>query len=142
MQSWQRAILSLLLILGAIASLPGVVYLVALARVHDRPAPANPTEYSAESMTAAWLRCREKRPVAVQPTNPWGVAGRFLLGDPRNAAAGERAAWHIASSHNIAHRAGGNLWWHTSGAALGIWVTRHWSAEQIGATLVRDSLCK
>ena len=142
MQSWQRAILSLLVILGVIASLPGAIYFIGLAKVHGRPIPANPAGYSPETIAATWVRCRERVPVAVQPINPWSFAGKFLFGDPLQASPGERAAWRIASTHNVAHPVGGNLWWHTSGAALSIWVTRHWSAEQIGATLVRDGLCK
>ncbi len=141
MQSWHRAILSLLVLLAVIASLPGVVYLIALARVHGRPVAANPADYSSDAIDASWTRCDEKTPVAVQAISPWGWAGEFLFGHTLEASPGERAAWRIASTHNLAHPVGGNLWWHASGAALTIWVTRHWSPQQIGATLVRDNLC-
>lgn len=42
------------------------------------------------------------------------------------------AAWQVASAHLLIHRRStGMSWWHLSGAALTIWVTRNWSTEQI-----------
>jgi hypothetical protein len=66
---------------------------------------------------------------------------KLFWGETRFAGAGQLAAWQIARAHNSDHPVGGMGWWHLSGAALTIWVTRHWSGEQIGATLVRDRLC-
>jgi len=139
----RRVILSILLVSFLLAAaFPGIVYIIGIYRVDGRPAPANPENYSQEFMDKAWSQCREKLPVEVQPTNPWAVASKFLFGNPLRTTPGERAAWRIASTYNAAHRMGNNTWWHTSGAALTIWVTRHWSAQQIAATLVRDNLCK
>jgi hypothetical protein len=142
MQSWHRAFLSVLVILAVALSLPGAAYVVGLATVHGRPVPADPANYSSELIAASWSRCREKTPIAVQAMSPWSYANKFMFADTHEETPGERAAWRIASTHNSKHRRSGMLWWHTSGAALSIWVTRHWSAEQIGATLVRDNLCK
>ncbi len=123
-------------------SAPGLTYIVGLYRVDGRPTPANPNEYSQEAINSAWTKCSEKLPIYVKATDPWTYTSRFFFSEPLQATPGERAAWRIASSHNITHRMGNNTWWHTSGAALTIWLTRHWSAQQIGATLVRDNLCK
>ncbi|GAB3346983.1 hypothetical protein [Marilutibacter aestuarii] len=142
MQTWHRAILSLAVILGVIALLPGAIYLIGLAKVNSRPVPADPADYTAESIAEAWTGCQESMPLAVEAMSPWNFAGKFLFGDPLEVGPGERAAWRIASAHNVARPVGGGLWWHTSGASLGIWITQHWSAEQIGATLARDNLCK
>jgi len=142
MHSWHRAILSMLVLVALLAAVPGFVYVVGLAKVHGRPTPADPALFRHEAIAAAWVQCREESPVAVRATNPWGVAGKFLFGNPLRTTPGERSAWRIASTHNALHPVGSNLWWHTSGAALTIWITRHWSAEQIGATLIRDGLCK
>ena len=142
MRTWHRAIFSMLVIVALFAALPGIVYAIGLAKVHGRPTPADPTLYSQDAIVAAWQQCQEASPISVKASNPWRVAGRLLLGDPLSTDPGERSAWRIASTHNASHPVGSNLWWHTSGAALTIWVTRHWSAEEIGATLVRDSLCK
>ena len=142
MRSWHRAIISMLVIVVLLAALPGFVYIVGLAKVHGRPAPANPDLFNQEAIAAAWQQCHEVSPNAVQATNPWGFVGKFMFGDPLRTEPGERSAWRIASTHNASHPVGNSLWWHISGAALTIWITRHWSAEQIGATLVRDALCK
>ena len=142
MRIWHRTILSMLVVVALLAALPGIVYAIGLAKVHGRPTPADPTLYSQAAIAAAWQQCRETQPVKVKASNPWRVARRFLLGAPLSADPGERSAWRIASTHNASNPVGNNLWWHTSGVALTIWVTRHWSAEEIGATLVRDSLCK
>nr|CAS02825.1 putative integron gene cassette protein [uncultured bacterium] len=128
--------------LAVVLSLPGAAYVVGLARVHGMPVPADPAHYSSEVIAATWARCREKTPIAVQAMSPWSFGNKFMFADPLETTPGERAAWRIASTHNSKYRRSGMLWWHTSGAALSIWVTRHWSAEQIGATLVRDNLCK
>ncbi|MDH7453706.1 hypothetical protein QF205_11605 [Luteimonas composti] len=138
----RQAFLSILVLASLLALLPGIAYAVGLFRVHGRPVPADPTAFDRGLVQAAWQGCREESPIAVTRLNPWGVAARLLFGDPLRAAPGERASWQIARTHNAAHPVGNNLWWHTSGTALTIWITRNWSAEQIGATLARDGLCK
>jgi len=132
----------MLVLVALLAAVPGFVYVVGLAKVNARPTPADPALFSHEAIAATWAQCRDESPVVVRATNPWGVAGKFLFGNPLRTTPGERSAWRIASTHNASHSVGSNLWWHTSGVALTIWITRHWSAEQIGATLVRDGLCK
>lgn len=141
MQSRRLLILSILLAVFILASLPGIAYIAGLALVHGRPAPADPAQFSQETIATAWHQCRENIPVAVQPINPWLFAGKFLFGNPLQVTPGERAAWLIASTHNETRPTGSNLRWHTSGAALTIWITRNWSAEQIGATLAQSNLC-
>jgi hypothetical protein len=93
-------------------------------------------------IAAAWARCGERGPVAVDAVNPWTYAIALLFDDVRATTPGSIAAWRIAARHNATHPVGNMFWWHTSGAALSLWIRRHWSAEQIGATLVRDDLCR
>ena len=135
-------VIVLSVVVSLVALLPGIAYSIGLLRVQGRPTPATTANFIAEDIEAAWQRCRDRMPVAVEPMNPWRVAGRFLWGDPRHNKSGEIAAWQIARAHNSEHPVGTMGWWHLSGAALTIWITRHWSAEEIGATLVRDNLCK
>ena len=141
MHTAKRAILSLLAVVGLLLLLPGVIYAVGMLKVHGLPTPADPAAFDRKLLAATWMACREAPPATVHPLNPWGVTARLLLADLR-AKPGERAAWQIAKSHNISHPVGSNLWWHTSGSALTIWITRNWSADQISATLARDGLCK
>jgi len=127
-----------LLILG----FPGILYSIGLLRVHGRPTPASTADFPSVDIAVNWQRCGERLPLEVEPLNPWGVAGRLLWGTHRQKNAGETAAWQVARAHNLAHPVGTMGWWHLSGSALTIWITRHWSAEEIGATLARDNLCK
>jgi hypothetical protein len=42
------------------------------------------------------------------------------------------AAWIVARSYNYSHLQHNQaLWWHLSGAALTIWITRNWTSDQI-----------
>ena len=142
MRSWRLALSTALILVAIAVALPGVVYVIGLAKVQGRPGPAQPVRYTADDIHAAWRRCGEKLPLKAQPLSPWQYANRFLFSNPRKVSPGERAAWQIASSHNAQHPVGRAVWWHTSGAALTIWLTRNWSTEQLGATLVRDNLCR
>jgi hypothetical protein len=142
MRSRQLVLSTALALAALVAALPGFAYVAGLAKAHGRPEPASPAHYSSEAVAAAWARCDEQLPLATQQLSPWGYAGRLLFGNALRAAPGERAAWRIAATHNVRHPVGGSFWWHMSGAALTIWLTRHWSAEQIGATLARDNLCR
>ena len=47
-------------------------------------------------------------------------------------------AWSVARSYNATHLDDRRmLWWHASGAALTIWLTRNWTQEQILAAAAR-----
>ena len=72
----------MLVLVTLLAAVPGFVYVVGLAKVHGRPTPADPELFSHEAIAAAWAQCREDSPVAVRATNPWGVSGKFLYGNP------------------------------------------------------------
>lgn len=130
----------LVLILGLVSLIPWCLFWVGLHRVHGRPTFADPTAFDRVALAKAWKSCGESPPMVVKPLNPGTVAARFVLGDRRPFSPGQRAAWRIASSHNLAHPVGGS-WWHISGAALTLWITRNGSADQISATIARDGLC-
>jgi len=83
-----------------------------------------------EQQLAAWQRARGKGPPAVVPLNPYTYWGVAFLSDPRPASA--MVAWQVARKYIVEHqRYPGMLWWHLSGAALTIWLTRNWSIEQL-----------
>ena len=130
-----------LVVVVVIALSPGIAYLLGLQRAGGRPEAAKPSSISSAEIQAAWSRCGEQLPMSVQRLNPWQLTVRFLFGDESRAGPGESAAHQVAAKHNLTHAAGTMGWWHLSDAALTIWITRHWSAEEIAATLVRDRLC-
>ncbi len=142
MHTTKRALLSLIILLGLIALIPWAVYMTGLLRVEGRPTPADPAAYDRASLVSAWEDCRESTPMSVERLDPWTIAIQLLLEAPSSTKPGQRAAWRIAASHNAAHPVGNMLWWHTSGTALTLWITRHWSADQISATLIRDGSCR
>lgn len=137
----RNTLAALLALSGVAFSIPAIVYGVGLLKIEGRPVPADPRNYSTAELSAAWQRCHDRLPVSVVPLNPWGVAAGFFWGDGQMHGAGQYAAMRVARAHNDQHVSGGMFWWHLSGGALTIWVTRNWTAEQIAATLVRDELC-
>jgi hypothetical protein len=137
----RKSAVALLVLLAVSLSLPAIAYGVGLWNIDGRPVPENPSEYAPADLDAAWQRCGDRAPVSVVPLNPWGYTAKFFSGAARLEGSGQLAAWQIVRAHNHKHLPPGMRWWHLSGAALTIWVTRHWSGEQIAATLVRDNLC-
>lgn len=135
--------LALLTIAVSLSVLPGVAYLVALNRVEGRPVAADPAAYTTETIGAAWALCREPLPLSVYTLNPWQWLISFHDLDIQHRPPGERAAAFVARRHNAGNpQTRNSFWWHASNAALMIWITRHWTAEQLGATVVRDGLCQ
>jgi hypothetical protein len=137
----RNTIVSLLVLLAVPLSVPVIAYRVGLFNIAGRPVPADPAEYAPTDLDAAWQLCGDRAPLTVVPLNPWGYTAELLWGTPGFEEAGQLAAWQVVHDYNNKHLSRRMIWWHLSGAALTIWVTRHWSGEQIAATLVRDNLC-
>jgi hypothetical protein len=122
-------------------AVPGMVYVAGLALVKGRPAAVEATVLDMSARARAMRACREDAPLRMRPLNPWHVSTRFLSDDPLGWEPGEYAASRIAMKHNIEHLTGGHFRWHVSNTALTIWITRHWSAEQLYATALHHGLC-
>jgi hypothetical protein len=136
----KRAFFFLILLLGYVSLIPWCIFWVGLHRVQGRPRLADPRAFDRASLVKAWESCGESPPLVVKRLSPSTVVAQIALGEPRPFRPGQRAAWRIASSHNLAHPVG-SAWWHISGAALTIWITRNWSADEISAAVARDGLC-
>jgi len=121
--------LAILTVVLALAS-PMLLYAVGLHGVAGRP--ALPQELaSTEKRIAVWRKARGIGDPVLEPVNPYlyisGLARTSTVPDP-----GLIVAWWVASDYNLEHqRYKGGLWWHLSGAALTIWLTRHWSIDQL-----------
>lgn len=122
------SVVSLVLLLALIA--PILLYPWGLSNVDGRP--QRPISMAtAEEQSRIWMQAGGGTKVAVQAMNPFGFFGRYL-GDSYVAPAGEVAAYWIARSYLLEHRGGeGMAAWHAGVAALTIWITRNWSAEEI-----------
>jgi hypothetical protein len=65
--------------------------------------------------------------------NPWTYAASLVTKNTDfRSDDGSTAAWVIARNYNSSHLKDRRMtFWHLSGAALTIWVSRHWTSDQI-----------
>ncbi len=140
MRAARRALLFIGVVAGIILSAPGFYYLFALHKVSGRPTPADITTSDLATAEARWRACGETGPIAMERENPWGLLYRLYTENTYTPRPGDRAVWLIVRKYNSTHLSE-HRHWHPSGAALQIWVTRHWTARQVAATLVRDHPC-
>ena len=116
--------------------LPGIIYFVGLFNIDGRPAFAQTCQLNSAQKLALWKELGESakhaNDISVRAMNPWAFAAKFHFKTMSKRNAGERAAWFVARNHNIKHLGNRRMtWWHISGAALTIWLTRHWTAEEL-----------
>ena len=108
---------------------PLILYGVGLNAIESLPVP--PVGIATEAQQAnVWLRVRGHGTPQVQKLNPYSYIYSVATAAPQDPSA--LVAWQVAAEHLLVHRRStGMSWWHLSGAALTIWVTRNWSSEQI-----------
>jgi len=134
MLTWMRRLLiaSAGLVLVALLVGPWVLYEVALSNVVGRPSLPSTIPVSSSDAEAVWRKLRERGPVTVEPLSPHGYILALLTKD--TLPPGAHVAWWIARNHNRENLKDQRMiWWHLSGAALTVWLTRHWSTDQLVA---------
>jgi hypothetical protein len=127
-----------------IALAPLGLYALGLNNVDGRPSPPSSTHLTPADQALLERTFRISQPITVEPLSPWSYV-TFAQEDPKRTAAagGVDAAWVVArhyNSHHLENRS--SIWWHLSGAALTIWITRHWTSDQVlsaAAALIRQS---
>lgn len=110
---------------------PWLAYEIALARL---PAlPERPQQLATpQQQDEVWRKAGGEGPLAVQPVNPYGFAVALVTRD--RVRAGEELAYWVARDHLLAlPREGGMMGWQVSNAALTVWLTRHWSAQELAS---------
>ena len=136
------SITAVLIVLIALAPLG--LYALGLSNVDGRPNPPSSSHPTPADVALLARTFRTSKPITVEPLSPWAYVS-FILEDPKRAAAegGVDAAWVIARQYNAHHlEKRSSTWWHLSGAALTIWITKHWTSDQVlsaAAALVRQS---
>ena len=118
---------SFALVLG----LPLALYSLGLSGVDGRP--QKPLQVaSAEQTTAVWKRARGIGIPYVSADNPYSyIASVFFARGPRTPP-GQLVTWWVARDYLVRHkRYQGMGWWHLSGAALAIWLSRNWTSDEI-----------
>ena len=110
---------------------PPGLYWLGLNNIRGRPAPP---EHTTRNDYDLLQDLKGRRSTTLERLSPWTYPFRVEAETP--------AVWLVARNYNVDHLAHCNgLWWHLSGAALGIWISRHWSQDQVvaGAAAVLDS---
>ena len=116
-------------LLSAATAIPWLIYWMGLSEIEGRPTPAAHA-VTAEQIDNLLNRLRISRPVQIDPISPYSY---FLQGV--HPSASTRIAWVIASSHNAQHLSD-HRYWHLSGAALTIWLTRNWTPTELIARAI------
>ena len=114
---------------GLALAAPLALYWLGLYAAGGRP--EEPAAIALRDMQLiAWKSARGTGEPSVDPLNPYTYL--WVAGSPGPRKAGTLVAWRVASRHIQKHRRyQGMGWWHLSGAALTIWLTRNWSVEQL-----------
>jgi hypothetical protein len=126
-----KRILYGLVLLGSVVIVigPWGLYWLGLHAVNGVPVP--PTSVATEAeINEIWLKFEGKGQPEVVAISPHDYIYQLYKENINNT--GLRLSWQVASSYLISNKKyKGNGWWHLSGAALTIWVSRNWSSEQI-----------
>lgn len=125
------AICTTLLVVAA----PYALYRLGLHGIEGRPAKplrlATPEQqqWVWTQFKASGLRGERK----VVPLDPCSYAYDLLSGHAEDTQTfGNLLAWNVARPYLMEHRRfKGMGWWHLSGEALSIWLTRNWSTEEL-----------
>ena len=127
------------LVIGSLTALllsvPWIIYFAGLSNIAGRPLPVQ-TAAVATSVAKLQRDLRVDGPIQVEVISPWSYVVGLMSENPiSHAESGTRAAWLIARHYNADHLVNRKMiWWHISGAALTIWITRHWTSAQVVAT--------
>jgi hypothetical protein len=119
-----------LLLLVALS--PWLTYELVLSRFDTLPAqPARVA--TAEQQAWVWELARGPGVPKVAPMNPYRVLNDLFFTGPSPPSAGETLAYWVAREHvrKLPRRTMAS--WHLSNAALAIWLTRHWSSEDLAS---------
>lgn len=118
-----------LLVAALLLAMPLVLYQLGLSGVQGVPGKPRVLA-SHERQMLVWTRAQGKDMPRMDSLNPYSFAFGLLSGKPNDPGL-VVASW-VARDYLLENgRYGGMSWWHLSGAALTIWLSRNWSAEEL-----------
>lgn len=125
-------LITLITLFGSVLLLPWMFYGIGLGNIQGRPVLPTQGKLADDEAIRIWRELKEKDPIRVVKLNPYHYALLLIgIGSPEQAP-GERIAWYVARDHNATNlKDRRNLYRHLSGAALTVWLTRNWSAQQL-----------
>ena len=111
--------------------LPLALYSLGLSGVDGRP--QKPLQVaSAEQKIAVWKRARGEGMPYVSADDPYSYVASLFFAQGPHTPPGQLLTWWVARDYLVRHkRAQGMGWWHLSGAALAIWLSRNWTSDEI-----------
>ena len=114
----------------ALAS-PLALYGLGLSGVDGRP--QKPSRLvSKTQQELVWKRARGDGAPRIDTMNPYALTIKLLAAPEARTPPGQLVTWWVASGYLLEHqRYKGMGWWHLSGAALAIWLSRNWTSEEI-----------
>ena len=126
-------------LLGAVALLaagiPLGLYWLGLSNIEGRPEPPTQTSHVIADNQVLQRELRMQGPIVIDALNPWLFIVDALREAPRipsEHARSMRAVGIIVGNYNSSHlRNHRMIWWHVSDMSLTIWVTRHWTTDEI-----------
>lgn len=125
----------IVIVLGAAAftalAAPLALYGLGLSGVEGRP--QKPLRLASKAQQElVWKRARGEGAPRIETRNPYSLALRLMAAPEARTPPGELLTWWVASGYLLEHqRYRGMGWWHLSGAALSIWLSRNWTSEEI-----------
>jgi hypothetical protein len=115
-------------------SFPLALYLLGLNGVEGRPRKPL-LRASSQQKTAVWKLAQGKGIPYVKPNNPYFYAASVFFASGRRTPPDQLVTWWVARDYLVGHkRYKGMSWWHLSGAALAIWLSRNWTSDEILST--------
>jgi hypothetical protein len=113
---------------------PWALYWFALTNINGRPTRAWQATFNPEDAEALGQELRVPLPFKVEPLSPHSYLWAVLTNDSYGKVRDARLAWMVAGSYNVTSlQSRGHGWWHFSGAALTIWLTRNWTTDELVA---------
>ena len=118
--------------LGVLAALPWVLYEIGLGNINRLPTLSESPGLTDAEATKLWGKLKEVGPVKVEKLNPYKYVTYLFGSEAYESYTGGRLAWFVARNHNAENiNNKRSIYWHLSGAALTIWLTRNWNTEQL-----------
>jgi hypothetical protein len=125
-----------------LAGTPYVVYWVALATLPSYPGPPEALPSVGPAELEVWAEYSGHGPVALRPINPVRFVVLLMncedVGRCYDSYPGLRVAGRVAQNYLRRQKPTRVIWFHFRSTSLSIWLTQHWTAEQLLAQLVRD----
>lgn len=111
-------------LLSTAAAAPWVLYWKGLNEIEGRPTAAT-HRATTEQIDGLFKKLRLTQPAQIRPMSPYSY---LLQGGTSEPSA--RVAWVVARSYNGKHLSD-RRYWHLSGAALTVWLTRNWTPTEL-----------